>query len=65
MLDIIHSSEDSKLKTQKFAGWVKRNLESDIPQLQECAKTYQNWYVEIKNSSEVPYSNGPTEGFNN
>ena len=44
---------------------VKRNLESDIPQLKECARTYQHWYVEIKNSLEVPYSNGPTEGFNN
>ena len=25
----------------------------------------QHWYCEIKNSLEVPYSNGPTEGFNN
>ena len=65
MLDIINSTEDSVIKIKKFSDWVKRNLESDIPQLKECAKTYQNWYVEIKNSLEVPYSNGPTEGFNN
>ena len=65
LLDIIHSTEDSVIKIKKFSDWVKRNLESDIPQLKECAKTYQNWYIEIKNSLEVPYSNGPTEGFNN
>ena len=65
LLDIIHSNEDTNIKVKQFSEWVKRNLESDIPQLKECAKTYQNWYVEIKNSLEVPYSNGPTEGFNN
>ena len=31
----------------------------------QCAKTYQNWAYEIKNSLEVPYSNGPIEGTNN
>lgn len=65
LLDIIHSNEESELKIKSFSAWVKRNLESPVSQLQECAKTYQHWYVEIKNSLEVPYSNGPTEGFNN
>ena len=65
LLDIIHSDESSDLKINKFSKWIKYNLESDIPELQECAKTYQHWYCEIKNSLEVPYSNGPTEGFNN
>jgi transposase len=65
LLDIIHSKESFELKADKFNKWVKYNLESDIPELQECAKTYQHWYCEIKNSLEVPYSNGPTEGFNN
>ena len=65
LLDILHSTEESSIKTKKFSEWVKRNLDSHITQLKECAKTYQHWYVEIKNSLEVPYSNGPTEGFNN
>lgn len=65
LLNILHSNEESDSKVKKFSEWVKRNLESPIVQLQECAKTYQHWYVEIKNSLEVPYSNGPTEGFNN
>lgn len=65
MLDILHSDEDSKIKIKKMSEWIKRNLKSDIPQLAKCAKTYHHWYGEIKNSLEVPYSNGPTEGFNN
>lgn len=65
ILDILHSNESSETKINKFSEWVKRNLESDIPQLKECAKTYHHWYNEIKNSLQVPYSNGATEGFNN
>ncbi len=65
ILDILHSNENSDIKIHKFSEWDKRNLESPVIQLQECAKTYQHWYVEIKNSLEVPYSNGATEGFNN
>ena len=65
ILDILHSQEDSEIKITKLNEWIKRNLESDIPQLKECAQTYQHWYIEIKNSLEVPYSNGATEGFNN
>lgn len=65
LLDIIHSNDSSDIKKQQFNDWVKRNLESHIPQLVECAKTYQHWAYEIKNSLEVPYSNGPIEGTNN
>jgi len=65
ILNILHSTDNSDLKIKKLSEWIKRNLESDIPQLKECAKTYQHWYIEIKNSLEVPYSNGATEGFNN
>ena len=65
ILDILHSNESFEIKSKKFADWVKRNLESDIPQLKSCAETYHHWYREIVNSLAVPYSNGPTEGFNN
>ena len=65
LLDILHSKENSNIRVQKFNEWVKRNLSSSVPQLMECAKTYQHWSIEIKNSLEVPYSNGPIEGFNN
>jgi transposase len=65
LLDILHSNQESNIKINRFKEWVNRNLKSDIPQLYECAKTYYHWYTEIKNSLEVPYSNGATEGFNN
>ena len=65
LLDIIHSTDSFETKSKSFSEWVKRNLESSVVQLQECAKTYQHWYTEIKKSLEVPYSNGATEGFNN
>lgn len=65
LLDILHSREDALTKKNLFNKWVIRNLESDIPELKDCAKTYQHWIVEIRNSLEVPYSNGATEGFNN
>ena len=65
LLDIIHSTASSETKKNQFIEWVKRNLESPVPQLVECAKTYQHWAYEIKNSLEVPYSNGPIEGTNN
>ena len=65
LLDIIHSEDSSENKKKLFSEWVKRNLDSPVPQLVECAKTYQHWSYEIKNSLEVPYSNGPIEGTNN
>lgn len=65
ILDILHSDEDSNIKICRLKQWIDRNLKSNIHQLYECAKTYQNWYIEIKHSLEVPYSNGATEGFNN
>lgn len=65
LLDIIHSNDSSEVKIKSFSEWVKRNLESPVSQLRDCAKTYQHWYTEIKHSLEVTYSNGVTEGFNN
>ena len=65
LLDILHSEDSFEIKSKNFNDWVMRNLESDIPQLKSCAETYQHWYREIVNSLAVPYSNGPTEGFNN
>lgn len=65
LLDILHSSESSEKRIKDFNEWVVRNSQSNIPQLVECAKTYQHWAIEIRHSLEVTYSNGPIEGFNN
>lgn len=65
LLDILHSNDSADDKKMLFDEWVKRNLDSPVPQLVECAKTYQHWSIEIKHSFEVPYSNGAIEGTNN
>ena len=58
--------EENKVKAiKKLTSWIKRNLESDIPSLKKCAKTYFNWVEEIRNAIKVPYSNGAMEGYNN
>ena len=64
LLDIIHSNDHNKSIT-RFNEWVSRNLTTDIPKLNEVAKTYSHWSYEIKNSLTTPYSNGVIEGFNN
>ena len=64
LLDIVHSDE-KYLVIDKLNKWVKYNLESKYEVLNECAKTYQNWIEEIRNSLLVPYSNGIMEGYNN
>lgn len=57
--------ENKKQAKERLNAWIKRNLESDILALKGCAQTYFNWITEIRNALEVPYSNGPMEGYNN
>jgi len=64
MLKIVQM-ENKKQAIERLNAWIKRNLESDIPALKGCAQTYFNWVTEIRNALEVPYSNGPMEGYNN
>lgn len=64
MLEIIRM-EDKNKAIEKLNNWVKRNLESHIIALKNCAKTYFNWIREIRNAIKVEYSNGPMEGYNN
>jgi len=64
LLDIVHNDNPDET-IPLFNEWVKRNLDSDIPLLAECARTYLHWSIEIKNSLKTSYSNGPTEGLNN
>ena len=57
--------ENKDRAIDKLNEWIKRNLESDIISLWDCAKTYFNWVEEIRNAIKVPCSNGPIEGYNN
>ena len=64
LLELIQK-EDKEKAIEKLNNWIKRNLESDIPSLRSCARTYFNWVEEIRNAIKVPYSNGAMEGYNN
>jgi len=64
LLDIIHNT-DSERAIFLLEDWIIRNLESDIESLRECAKMYQRWSLQIKNSLKALYTNGPVEGLNN
>ena len=64
MLQLIQEANKDRA-IDKLNSWIKRNLESDIASLRNCAKTYFNWVEEIRNAIKVPYSNGPMEGYNN
>src|SRR5699024_6354685 len=47
MLKIIRMTDKTKA-IESLNSWIKRNLESDIPALKSCAKTYFNWVKEIR-----------------
>lgn len=63
--NLISSTESYEKKVINLKDWIYRNINSDIPELVECAKTFQHWFQAIKNSLAVPFSNGPVEGTNN
>ena len=37
----------------------------DLPEFADCTKACHNWFQEILNALDVPWSNGFTEGCNN
>ena len=53
------------LAKKLFIEWIESAEATGIPELIACTKTYRNWFVEICNSFEVPFSNGVIEGTNN
>lgn len=65
LLNIIHSNDDISVKLKQFNDWIFYNSTSSVKGLRECASTYHNWAVEIRNAIIYGYSNGPTEGKNN
>lgn len=40
-------------------------MSMDLPEFQACVTSYRNWFQEILNSMDVPWSNGFIEGCNN
>lgn len=63
-LDVIRSKSSVEGKP-KLIDWLGTVEAMDLPEFSDCAKAYRNWFHEILNSMDVPWSNGFIEGCNN
>ena len=58
-------SRSSAEGRRKLSDWLLAVEVMDLPEFRDCAKAYPNWFNEILNSMDVPWSNGFIEGCNN
>ena len=63
-LTVIRTKSSAKGK-HKLADWLLATEVMDIPEFLDCTKAYHNWFQEILNSMDVPWTNGFIEGCNN
>ena len=56
-LTVIHSNSAAVGK-QRLADWLFSVELMDLPEFYDCTKAYRNWFHEILNSMDVPWSNG-------
>ena len=57
-----HSSAEGKVR---LTEWMRAVSLMDLPEFDDCSKAVRNWFTEILNSFDCPYTNGYTEGCNN
>ena len=50
---------------QRLIDWLYSVELMDLPEFNDCTKAYRNWFQEILNSMDVPWTNGYIEGCNN
>jgi len=63
-LSVIRSKSASEGK-KALSEWLLSVEVMDLPEFHDCTKAYHNWFNEIINSLEVPWTNGFIEGCNN
>ena len=63
-IDIMRSDSSEKGKT-RLIDWLYAAEVMEIPEFQACTKAVHNWFKEILNSMDSPWTNGFTEGCNN
>ena len=63
-LTVIRSKSPGEGK-QRLVDWLYSVEVMDLPEFHDCTKAYHNWYQEILNSMDVPWTNGYIEGCNN
>ena len=54
------NKEDAK---RCLKDWIRRAEMSGLKEYKECTRCFTNWFEEITNSFDYPYTNGPLEGF--
>ena len=63
-LTVIRSKSSAEGK-QRLVDWLFSVEVMDLPEFQDCTKAYHNWFKEIINAMDVPWTNGYIEGCNN
>lgn len=63
-VDVIRS-QSSAMGRPKLIQWLQSVEVMELPEFQDCTKACHNWFQEILNSMDVPWTNGFTEGCNN
>ena len=63
-LEVMHS-ESSHTGKQKLIQWLYEVEVMDLPEFADCTKACHNWFREILNALDAPWTNGFTEGCNN
>lgn len=63
-LDVIRTKSSAEGR-QKLVDWLLGAEVMDLPEFYDCTKAYRNWFNEILNSMDVPWTNGFIEGCNN
>ena len=63
-LTVIRSKSSVEGK-QRLVNWLYSVEVMDLPEFHDCTKAYHNWFHEILNSMDVPWTNGYIEGCNN
>ena len=58
-------TKSSAYRKQKLLDWLQSAEIMDLSEFYDCTKAYRNWFHEILNSMDVPWSNGFIEGCNN
>ena len=63
-ITVIRSNSSIEGK-QRLVDWIFSVEVMDLPEFHDCTKAYHNWFQEIINSMDVPWTNGYIEGCNN
>ena len=63
-LEVMHS-KSSQSGRQKLIQWLYSVETLELPEFADCTKACHNWFQEILNALDVPWTNGFTEGCNN